>query len=217
MLKCIHQGVCCLSSEISQGSTGLRYRIWQGTTTVTGRLKKLWNTITTDSELIKMAVYLSSDSASFVMEMLEYITTQYEEYVEMQTFNPKEAVSTVLDSVALIFEELQSVRSEVIDAGQHNPGMFMWGFLKAWEIQERYRKNQFKDDPALTGQLVRRMVVRDGESSLKEKLKLLDSHESKLESLTARINKYHKESIVFGKKVNAGAPNDTSPNEPAYP
>jgi hypothetical protein len=116
----------------SQGSTGLRYRIRQGTTTVTGRLEKLRNTITTDSELIEMTVYLSSDSAYFIMEMLEYITTQYEDYTETHTFKPKEALSTVLDSVALIFEELHSVRSEVINAGQHNPGMFMWGFLKAW-------------------------------------------------------------------------------------
>jgi hypothetical protein len=50
----------------SQGSTGLRYRIQQGTTTVSGRLKKLRNMITTDLELIEMAVYLSSDSASFI-------------------------------------------------------------------------------------------------------------------------------------------------------
>jgi hypothetical protein len=78
-----------------------------------------------------MEVYLSSDSDSFITEMLEYITTQYEEYVKMQNFKPKEALSTVLDSVALIFEELYIVRSEVIDAGQHNPGMFLWGFLKA--------------------------------------------------------------------------------------
>jgi hypothetical protein len=150
----------------SQGSTGLRYRIRQGTTTVTGHLKNLRNTITTESEFIEMAVYLSSESAYFITEMLEYITTLYEEYVETQ-MKPKEALSTVLDYVALIFEELHSVRSEVIDAGQHNPGMFLWGFLKAWEIQECYRKNQFKDDRALTGRLVRRMMVRDGESSLK--------------------------------------------------
>jgi hypothetical protein len=32
----------------SQGSTGLHYRIRQGSTTVTRRLKKLWNTITTN-------------------------------------------------------------------------------------------------------------------------------------------------------------------------
>jgi hypothetical protein len=67
--------------------------------------------------------------------MLEYIMTQYEEYDETQTFKPKEALSTVLDSVDLIFEDLHSVRSEVIDTGQHNPGMFMWGLLKVWEIQ----------------------------------------------------------------------------------
>jgi uncharacterized protein YneF (UPF0154 family) len=126
-------------------------------------------------------------------------------------------LSTVLDSVALIFEELHSVRSEVIDAGQHNSGMFLWGFLKAWEIQERCRKNQFKDDPALTDRLVQRMMVRDGESSLKEKIKLLDSHESKLDSLTTRINEYHKEAIAFGKKVKAAAANDTLPNEPVSP
>jgi hypothetical protein len=120
----------------------------------TGRFKKLQNTITTDSELIEMAVYLSSDSASFITEMLEYITMQYEEYVETQTFKPKEALFTVFDSAALIFEVLHSVRSEVINTGQHNPGIFMWGFLKAWEIQECYGKNQFKDDPALTGRLV---------------------------------------------------------------
>jgi hypothetical protein len=63
----------------SQGSTGLHYRILQGTKTVAGRLKKLRNTITTNSELIEMAVYLSSDSASFITEVLEYIMTQYEE------------------------------------------------------------------------------------------------------------------------------------------
>jgi uncharacterized protein YneF (UPF0154 family) len=83
--------------------------------------------------------------------------------------------------------------------------MFLWLFLKAWEIQERYRKNQFKDDPALTGRLVRRMMVRDGESSLKEKLKLLDSHKCKLESLTTRINEYHKEEIAFGKRLGGGS------------
>jgi hypothetical protein len=89
--------------------------------------------------------------------------------------------------------------------------------LKAWEIQDCYRKNQFKDDPALTGQLVRRMMVRDEKSSLKEKLTLLDSHESKLDSLAARINEYHKEAIAFGKQVKAAVPNGTSPNEPASP
>jgi hypothetical protein len=95
--------------------------------------------------------------------------------------------------------------------------MFLCGFLKAWEIQDCYRKHQFKDDPTLTGRLARRMMVRDLKNSLKEKLKLLDSHESTLDSLTARINEYHKEAIAFGKKVKAAAPNDTSPNEPASP
>jgi hypothetical protein len=56
-----------------------------------------------------MAVYLSSDSASFITEVLECITEQYEEYVETQTFKHKESLSTVLDSADLIFEELHIV------------------------------------------------------------------------------------------------------------
>jgi uncharacterized membrane protein YukC len=61
------------------------------------------------------------------------------------------------------------------------------------------------------------MMVCDGEISLKEKLKLLDSHESKLDSLSARINEYRKEEIAFEKKVKVAAANDTSPSEPASP
>jgi hypothetical protein len=61
------------------------------------------------------------------------------------------------------------------------------------------------------------MMVHDGECSLKEKLKLLNSHESKLDSLATRINEYHKEAIAFGKKVKMAAANYTSPNEPAPP
>ena len=50
-----------------------------------------------------------------------------------------------------------------MDVGQHIPGMFLWGFIKAWGILERYCWNKFKDDPSLTGILVMRMLVNDGE------------------------------------------------------
>ena len=50
-----------------------------------------------------------------------------------------------------------------MDTGNHVPGMFIWGFIKAWEIQDRYLQNQLKYDPYLTRRLVRRMLVHDGE------------------------------------------------------
>jgi hypothetical protein len=78
-----------------------------------------------------------------------------------------------------------------MDAGQHDPGMFLWGSIKAWEIQEHYGHNNFKDDPALTGRLVRRMLVHDGEQYIKEELALLTKHEYALANLQANMPEQH--------------------------
>ena len=64
-----------------------------------------------------------------------------------------------------------------MDSGQHVTGMFLWGFIKDWEIQEPYRRNKFKDDPALTGRLVRHMLVHDGEQYFKSQLVQIDKNE----------------------------------------
>ena len=48
---------------------------------------------------------------------------------------------------------------------------FFGGLLRLWEIQERYHRNQFKDDSSLTGILVRCMFVHDREQSFKSQLK----------------------------------------------
>ena len=89
---------------------------------------------------------------------------QYEEYIETSTFPPEQALTTVLDLTALTIEELHGVRAEVMDDGQNVPVMFLWEFIKAWIIQERYLRNQLKDDPTLTGRLVRRMLVHNREN-----------------------------------------------------
>jgi uncharacterized protein YneF (UPF0154 family) len=114
-----------------------------------------------------------------------------------------ESWELVVDCVAHIFEELHNVRSEVTDAGQYNEGMFLWGMLRAWEIQERYRENQFKNDPALTGLMVRRMMVHSGEKSVKTQLALVETHDESIESLGIKLKEYHKEQVAINKKVKA--------------
>jgi hypothetical protein len=95
----------------AQCSSGLRSRIHEGTKTVTGRLKKLRSTLTTDPELNEMAVSLSTDYFAFISEYLEFFTSQYEEYVETSTFHPAQALNTVLDLSALIFRTNGQIRS----------------------------------------------------------------------------------------------------------
>jgi hypothetical protein len=181
----------------AQGYSGL------GTKHGTGRLKKLRSTLILDPKLNKMAVYLSTDSAAFISEYLEFFTSQYEEYVDTSTFQPVQALNTVLDLSALIFKELHSARAEVMDAGQHDPGIFLWGFIKAWEIQEHCRRKKIKDDSALTGSLVHRMLVHDGEKSLKEQLAMLTKHEDALASLRSKMIERHQEVISYQNKVKS--------------
>ena len=76
-------------------------------------------------------------------------------------------------------------------AGQNIPGIFIWGFIKAWEIKERHRQNQFKDDPALTRRLVRRMLVRDWKQSFKAQLEQIDTYEEHIVYLQAKVTENH--------------------------
>ena len=116
----------------AQLSSDLRTIIWEGTTTVTRRLKRIRNALTTDTELKELSIHLATNSADFISEFIRFFTSQYEEYTETSTFPPEQALTNVLDLTALVFEELHGVRVEVMDAGQHFPGVFLWGFIKAW-------------------------------------------------------------------------------------
>jgi uncharacterized protein YneF (UPF0154 family) len=81
--------------------------------------------------------------------------------------------------------------------------MFLCGMLHAWEIQERYRENQFKNYPALTGLMVRRMMVHSVEKSVKTQLALVETHDELIESLGIKLKEYHKEQVAINKKVKA--------------
>jgi uncharacterized protein YneF (UPF0154 family) len=117
--------------------------------------------------------------------------------------NDSESWELVVDCVAHIFEDLHNVRSEVTDAGQYNEGMFLSVMLRAWDIQERYRENQLKKDPALTGLMVRRMMVHSGEKSIKMQLALVETHDESIESLGIKLKEYHKEQASINNKVKA--------------
>jgi hypothetical protein len=111
-----------------------------------------------------------TDWQGSITELCEFVSSQYDEYVESSSFTAEEAWSLVIDCVSHIFEELHSARSVGMDAGQYSQGMYLWRFLEVWEIQERYRSNRFKIDPALTGFMVRRIMIHDGERTFKQQL-----------------------------------------------
>ena len=83
-----------------------------------------------------------------------------------------------------------------MDAGQKLPCIFIWGFIKAWEIKECHRQNQLKDDPALTRRLVRHMLVHDGEQYFKAQLEQIDKYEEHIIYLQAKVTENHQEMIA---------------------
>jgi hypothetical protein len=153
------------------------YSVWSPRVkTVASQVKKLRATVTTDADFKDLSSVLLTDSQGFITELCEIVSSQCDEYVESSSFTAEEAWSLVIDCIAHIFEELHSARSAVMDAGQYNQGMFLWSFLKAWEIQEHYRANEFKNDPALTGAMVGCIMMHDGERTLKQQLTQLITH-----------------------------------------
>jgi hypothetical protein len=95
-------------------------------------VKKVRATVTSDADLKDLLSDLLTDFQGFITELCEFVSSQYDEYVDSSSFTAEQAWSLVIDCVAHIFKELHSARSVVMDGGQYNQGMYLWGFLKAW-------------------------------------------------------------------------------------
>ena len=88
-----------------------------------------------------------------------------------------------------------------MDAGQRVTGMFLWVYVKYCESQERFLRNQFKDDPALTVRLVMRMFLHYGEQTVKAQLAIIDNHKELIINIDAKVTEYHKYIIAHQNKL----------------
>ena len=68
--------------------------------------------------------------------------------------------------------------------------------LRAWQVQQRYLSNRFKDDPALTGILVRRILLHGGDTTIKTKL-------AKIDDLSRKVDEHHRNVQTEIKKLQA--------------
>lgn len=86
-----------------------------------------------------------------------------------------------VECILKIVEELSEARDAVVDAARHQEAYYLWGMLRAWQIQQCYMDNHFKDDPALTGIMVRRILVQGQDTTVKAKLAKVDALQHKIE------------------------------------
>jgi hypothetical protein len=160
---------------------GVAMQIEEGVENVYTRWAEYRESITTDPDLTVLSAGLLTDSKLFLVELVRYVNDQNHELLKGSAYIAAQVWAMQLECLATIFKELAAVRAGAESSGQQHAGYYVWAMLRAWEIQQRYRKNKFKDDPALTGIMVRRIVVQGGDGGFMAKMKQLEDAIKSLE------------------------------------
>lgn len=161
-------------------SNGVANQVLEGVPKVTNRVNELRRYQTTDTNAVLLSSGLCQDSAHFCMELVRFINEQHEELTQKTMYTSAQVWSMQLECLEKIIEELSEARESVADAARFQPAYYLWGMLKAWKVQQRYLENHFKDDPALTGILVCRILMQGQDTSIRAKLDKIDELEREM-------------------------------------
>lgn len=107
------------------------------------------------------------DSERFVTKLLEFITNFYKKHLKSSGLAEDTLWNICVEIIGYILKEISTARNHVVNTAQTHPAMYFWGMLKAWQIQQRYLHHEFLDDPALSGILVRRALLRKSDMVVK--------------------------------------------------
>jgi hypothetical protein len=148
----------------------------------------------TDAEVKELSHGLMTDSALFCQDLVAFINEQNDALTHDTTYSPEQIWDMQLECIRTIFQELADARSEFVLPAKSVPGYYLWGMLRAWQVQQRYLCNNFKDDPALMGIFVRRVVLQSGNDGVKEKF-------VKLDKLQDQVLEHHRQHTQAIKKL----------------
>jgi hypothetical protein len=193
--------------------SGVSSRIREGIKVAAKRAEGLLSLTTDDSEAIKIASGLLSDSITFISALCTWIESAHRELTADTPYTSEEVWDMQLECLEQIFEELHQARVAVVDAARISQGIYLWGMLKAWQIQQRYVENDFQDDPALTGIFVRRVLLHGQDVALDERLskladglKKVDEHDRQIQSEAKQLQRDVKEMKATIKEIKAKLP-----------
>jgi hypothetical protein len=166
---------------------GVSHQITSGVENVSRRVVELRKQFA-NSNILMLSQGICQDSSNFCRELVNFINDQQEELTSNTPYTAEQVWQMQLECLQKIIEELSDARSCYREAGQAARGNYIWGMLMAWKVQQRYRENHFKDDPALTGILVRRILMQGQDSSVKKQLQKVDANEIKIENYKRENN-----------------------------
>jgi uncharacterized protein YneF (UPF0154 family) len=173
-------------------STGVAKRIKDGVAQVDERITMLRGE-EDDSEVIRISNTLATDSMVFCTRLCSFLEEQQVTYMDGTGYSAATVWDMQLECLQTILEELHNARIAVIDAARHRPGLLLWGMIQAWKVQKRYMSNNFGDDPALTGILVRRLIMQGDDKG---------SQTKKVDELQKIVNEHQRNNASQFKKIN---------------
>lgn len=185
---------------------GVANQITDGVALVTDRITELRYEKTEESSAIVLSTGLCADSANFCRELVRFITNQYEELTQRTLYTPQQIWSMQMECLSTIINELCAARGSVVDAARKQPAYYLWGMLRAWKVQSRYLANKFKDDPALTGIMVRRILMQGQDTSLRNKLEEITSIKQKVDENQRKHDEQHRNVLGELRKIKDNTP-----------
>jgi hypothetical protein len=190
--------------------SGVSSRIKEGIKVAAKRAEGLLSITTGDPEVVKVASGLLSDSTTFISSLCTWIEGAHRELTADTPYTSEEVWDMQLECLEQIFEELHQARVAVVDAARISQGVYLWGMLRAWQIQQRYVANDFQDDPALTGIFVRRVLLHGQDVSLDDRLskitdgvKKLEEHDHQVQSDVKQLKRDVTELKTAVKEIKA--------------
>ena len=163
---------------------GVKSRVTQGTKKVMKRLDAYRKQGRMTSEALAVATSLSTDGSLFIEGFMTWQSKGSRELADDTTLPPATVWDMTKECEAKVWEDIDSARSMFVDAARAEPGLYVWGMLQAWQVEQRYLENSFQDDPALTGIFVREILFSSEDESLKDKISKFGSFQEKSERLT---------------------------------
>jgi hypothetical protein len=185
---------------------GVANQIAEGITMVTDRITDIRGNLTEESSAVVLSTGLCADSALFCRELVRFITEQYEDLTQRTLYTPQQIWSMQMECLSTIIKELCAARTAVADSARKQPGYYLWGMLRAWMIQQRYLSNNFKNDPALTGIMVRRILLQGQDMALKTKLEEITTIKQKVDENHRKAEEQHRTVMGEVKKLKEAVP-----------
>ena len=179
--------------------TGVGQQVLDGVHRVSSRATNLRAATIEDPDALLLSSGLCQDSERFCRELVQFMDEQVDEMKRLSAYSEEDIWSMQLECLQKILEELNEAREGVADAALYQHGLFLWGMLRAWKVQQRYLSCHFKDDPALTGIFVRRIVMHGEDETISEKFKAVEIWKHKTEDQLRQLNSDSKKCQEFRK------------------